>query len=342
MPECAGVLLAAMVLDALLGDPRYPLHPVRLMGYAAKLLEAVLRGLRLSGIIGGGVLALAVPAAFMAGYFHARLGLARVGPWPALLLDTSAVYSCVAFKDLLRHARPIASALESGDLPVARERVGLIVGRDASVLSAEGVARAAVESVAESFVDGILSPLFWFVAGAVAAHFAGIAPCTGGCLGAIAQRAVSTLDSMVGYRNERYARFGWASARLDDAMNFVPARLAAASLFVAAAALRFRALAGLKVFLRQRLSHPSPNAGHAESFVAGALDLKLGGPTAYPDGVVDKPWIGDGCEGAVAGDIRSACRLVGLAGWLAVCAAVGALGTFTALARPEELSRLWG
>ena len=326
MLEAACILLAAMVADALLGDPRCPLHPVRLVGRAISFAERVLRSLRLSGIVGGAVLALAVPGAFVAAYLAGRHGLGRVDQWAVLAIDAFALWSCIGLKDLVRHTVPVAAALEAGDLPAARARVQMIVSRDASVLDEAGVGRAAVESVAENFVDAALAPLFWFATGAAASHFAGagwIPPAAAGCAAALAHRAVNTLDAMVGYRSEHYERFGKASARLDDVLNFVPARLSAIFLFGAAMVLRSRPFAGLGAFFRHRLAHTSPNSAHAESFIAGALGVRLGGPSVYAHGTVEKPWLGTGPVGAGAAEVRRSCRLVWWAGWLAAFAAVG-------------------
>ena len=210
----------------------------------------------------------------------------------------------MALRTLDREARAVAQALASGDLPAARRQVSHLVGRDTGALDGAGVARAAVESVAESSVDGVTAPLFFAALG-------------GGPL-AMAYRAVNTLDSMVGHKDARHRDIGWASARLDDLLNWVPARLTGGLLVLSASLCGENAGGGWRVSRRDRLKHASPNAGHPEAAVAGALGLRLGGPLSYGGEVQDKPWIGDGTAEAGAGDILRAMRLVHVAALLAL------------------------
>ena len=312
------VLAGAYGVDSLVGDPVYSLHPVRLIGRAVAWLERGLRALRLSGILGGAWLAIAMLLLVLGVYVALRRFFGGLHPYAAVALDVFIVYSCLALKDMALHARPVAAALEAGDVPAARAAVQRVVGRDAAVLDAPGVARAAVESVAESFVDGFFAPVCWFLAAAVVAGLAGAEVLPWAVGATLAHRTINTLDSMVGYRDERYLLFGRVSARLDDAVNFIPARLSLPLLFAAAGFCRLDARAGWRVACRDRLKHESPNAAHAESFAAGALGLRLGGPLQYPDGPVDKPWIGDGTPEARPSHIRDVCRLVQWAGALAV------------------------
>ena len=316
------VLATAYGADSLLGDNAYPLHPVRLIGRTIALLERGLRALGLSGLAGGALLAAATVAAVLGVYTQLRWLCGVWHPAAAFALDAFVVYSCLALKDMARHALPVAAALEAGDLPAARAAVQGIVGRDAAVLDAAGVARAAVESVAESFVDGFYAPVCWFTAGAVLAGVVGAQTVPWAVGAALVYRVVNTLDSMVGYRDARYLFFGRVSARTDDALNFVPARLSLPLLAAAAAVCRLDFRAGWRVALRDRLKHESPNSAHAESFAAGALGLRLGGPTQYADGPVDKPWIGDGSAAARPVHIRDVCRLVRWGGALSVAACV--------------------
>ena len=185
----------------------------------------------------------------------------------------------------------------------------MIVGRDATLLDRHGVARAAVESVAESLVDAGLSPLFWYVAGCLMAAGVGGRVTSGGVLAVLLFKSVSTMDSMVGYRNARYRQFGTVAARLDDVLNFIPARLSLGIVSVAALGSDMSASCGWQIGWRDRLKHESPNAGHSESAFAGALGLRLGGPTHYADRVAQKPWLGDGTPDATADSLGAACRL---------------------------------
>jgi adenosylcobinamide-phosphate synthase len=170
--------------------------------------------------------------------------------------------------------------------------------------------------LAENFVDGFFSPLFWFFAGALLATLFGAAPQDMAIAAMLIFKGVSTLDSMVGYRSPKYLRFGWASARLDDVMNLVPARLSILALFLGACLTRLAPFDGLRTALRDRLKHDSPNAAHAESFVAGSLHIRLGGPTRYPDGLKDKPWLGDGSAKMTTQHIRQAAALITGSGWI--------------------------
>ena len=216
----------------------------------------------------------------------------------------------------------------------ARTELQKIVGRDTSNLNPEGVARGAVESVAENFVDGVLSPIFWYTLIAVFSHVFGCpAPAAAGIVGMLGFKAISTLDSMVGYRSDHYLLFGRPAARLDDLANFLPARLSLIILSIGAVLSGEKAWAGWKISRRDRLKHLSPNAGHSESFVAGALGVRLGGPTVYQKNTADKPWLGDGDEEVGPQHIRRCCRLIYRSAWFACFVSVAALLGFGALFR---------
>jgi adenosylcobinamide-phosphate synthase len=271
-------ILLAVLLDLLLGDPRRLPHPVRLIGRLAGRLETVTRAVlpaRAAGIITALVV---IAAAGGAAWGLVRLA-GTIHPYAAVGVRIVLIYTTLAARDLARHSTNVYRALAAGDLPEARKRVSLIVGRDTADLDERDVTRAAVESVAESIVDGVTAPLF----------FAVIA----GPVGAIIYRAINTLDSMFGYKNERYLRFGWASARLDDAANFIPARLTAPLICLAAWLLRRRAGQSWKVLRRDARNHTSPNSGFAEAAVAGALGVRLGGLNRYFGKPSPKPTIGD-------------------------------------------------
>lgn len=302
----------------IVGDPHYGFHPVRLIGRAISLVERALRSLECSGIFGGALLALVVLALTVFSYLGLRHLFTHLHNWVAIVFDVFIVYSCIALRDLLKHARPISDALDKNDLAQAREAVQRIVGRDAAVLDAHGVARAAVESVAEGFLDGVFAPLCWYVFGAICAFLASGPPLPWAVAAMLVYRTANTLDSMVGYQNERYLFLGRASAKLDDILNFLPARLAVPVLFTASGMCGLNSRGGWKTALRDRLKHQSPNSAHTESFAAGALGIRLGGPVQYPDGMVDKPWLGDGSPDATGRDILSVCRLVLCAGWISM------------------------
>ena len=299
------ILLAAFGLDLLIGDPVCPLHPVRLFGklirFSERLLRTHCRSLKLASWLLPFFMVVAV-------LFIYRL-LIVVAMDAGWIVNLLLVYSLLALKDLMNHAGEVRDALAQPNLTLARAKVQMIVGRDVNLLDGHGVARATIESVAENFVDGFLAPLFWYAAGALLSG-----KTEGGVALLIAFKVVSTLDSMVGYKNERYWVLGRISAQLDDVMNFIPARLSI-PLIALCAAKRNEAW---RIGLRDRLKHASPNSAHAEAAVAGALGLRLGGPTAYPHGTVDKPWLGDSRTEADAADISRAVRLIQTCGTVAL------------------------
>jgi len=320
MNELVALALAAFALDLFLGDPSYRLHPIRLMGRWITFLEVGLRRAGLDGRVGGSILAAATAGASV-GLFLLLSGLAaRLHPIAALIVHLYVIYSCLALGDLFRHVRRVSLALEEEDLHAARRAVGRIVGRKVSSLDRWGVGRAAVETLAENFVDGFLSPLFWLILGGTAARLLGGSPIAPAVCTMLTFKAASTLDSMVGYRDARYARFGWAGARADDVMNYVPARLSITILFMGAAVSGLYPMKGLQTAMRDRLKHDSPNSGHAESFAAGALGVRLGGPAQYGESLKDKSWLGDGPPEVEVRHIHATVVLLGRSAWIAMVA----------------------
>ncbi|WP_374201601.1 cobalamin biosynthesis protein [Actinocorallia sp. API 0066] len=301
--RAAGLLLGAG-LDALLGDPRRG-HPVAGFGRAAAGLERAVyaddraRGVLFTGACVGGALAL--------GALAERAGRGR--PVVRCLTTAAATWTVLGGASLAREGEIMARHLESGQVGAARVRLSHLCARDPSTLDDKGLARATVESLAENTGDAVVSPLFW---GAVA-----------GVPGLLAYRAVNTLDAMVGYRSPRYVNFGWASARLDDAANWIPARLTGA-LTVLAAPVTGRAGAvadAWRVLRRDGAHHPSPNAGRCEAAAAGALGVSLGGANTYGDTVEARPVLGDGPVPDIP-DIRRAVRLTRAVSGAAVAAGV--------------------
>jgi adenosylcobinamide-phosphate synthase len=319
MIHAATILISALVLDLILGDPPFPFHPVRLIGSTITGLERLFLKLGWSGLTGGALLASTTITIFLGLYLAVRSFLARLHPFLASVLDLYLAYSFLALKDLLKHATPVEQSLARSDLTQARTALQKIVGRDTSNLDTEGVVRGAVESVAENFVDGVLSPMFWYTFVAVVSHLFGCpAPAAAGIVGMLGFKVISTLDSMVGYRSNHYLLFGRPAARLDDLANILPARISLIILYIGAVFSGESAREGWKIALRDRRKHPSPNAGHPESFVAGALGIKLGGPSVYQEGVVDKPWLGNGDVELGPEHIRRSCRLVYRSSWVSV------------------------
>jgi adenosylcobinamide-phosphate synthase len=298
----------ALLVDAVAGEPawlyrRVP-HPVVLMGRLAMRLEARLwrDGQTAAERRAAGRRLVAWTVALAGGAGLVLMPLLAGGPWGWVVAGVLAS-SLVAQRSLVDHVGAVAQGLDVG-LEAGRAAVARIVGRDPDRLDAAGVARAAVESAAENFADGVTAPLFWWL--------------VLGPLGLAGYKAVNTLDSMVGYRSVRYLDFGRAAARLDDRANWLPARLTALLLLLAAG--RPGAWRGLRAEARK---HRSPNAGWPEAAMARLLGLRLAGPRVYAAGVVDDAWIGTGRTAATAADIRAAVRRL-WAAWALVVALLAA------------------
>jgi len=286
------VALAALAIDAACGWPRALYrrigHPVGAFARMIHLLERrwngpdrPARARRLLGIV---AMAMLVLLAGGGGWLLQRGLAALLGPWAWIGIALCA-FPGLAQRSLHDHVLPVARALERGDLPGARHAVAMIVGRDTAALDQAGVSRAAIESLSESFCDGVAAPLFWLL--------------LLGLPGIWAYKAINTADSLIGHREERWRAFGWAAARTDDAANLIPARLVGLLICIAGGG-------GLATMLRDARRHASPNAGWPEAAMAGALGLKLAGPVSYDGAAHDKPWIGGGRGDAGAGDIRRA------------------------------------
>ena len=312
--EITAAALCGFLLDLLLGDPEGFPHPVVRMGRAISWMErrlrrlfpATPRGERCAGLI----LATALPLMTVALSAGAIALAGRVHPALRFVLEVLWSWQALAMCCLRRESESVRRYLNAGDLPGARKAVGRIVGRDTERLDAAGVARAAVETVAENFSDGEIAPLFYLL--------------LGGAPLALGYKAVNTMDSMVGYKNERFLHFGRAAAKLDDAANFLPARISALLLILAAPLCHLDGRAALRVWRRDRRKHASPNSAQTEAAMAGALGLKLLGPASYFGKPVAKPWIGDEKRPIEPGDIRRANRLMYVSGVLGLaifCAA---------------------
>jgi adenosylcobinamide-phosphate synthase len=289
-------ILIALLLDLVLGDPRWMPHPVRLIGRLIAALEGPARRAIPDARLAGSVTALAVilAAALATG---AMIGISGwIHPMLEDAVSILLLYTTLAARDLADHSIGVYRALERFDLAEARRLVSWLVGRDTERLTEAEVVRAAVESVAENTVDGIIAPLF----------FAAI----GGPAVAMAYKAVSTLDSMIGYRSERYIDFGRTAAKIDDGANYFPARLAAPIITAAAALTGGRATAAWRIARRDGRKHLSPNAGIAEAAFAGALGIRLGGVIERRGRPVNLPEIGDTIMPLARGQILAANRMM--------------------------------
>jgi adenosylcobinamide-phosphate synthase len=286
------VALAALMLDAAIGWPRLLYrgigHPVG--GFAGVITWCERRWNRPDQheisrrLAGAATVLLLIALAGGGGAFLQSLLLSNLGSlgWLAVAL---AAFPALAQRSLYDHVRPVAAALRTGDLSSARSEVGMIVGRDTQALDEKGVARAAIESLAESFCDGIAAPLFWLL--------------LMGLPGVWVYKAINTADSLIGHRERRWRAFGWAAARTDDLMNLIPARIAGAVICIAG-------LGGWRTMWRHARYHASPNAGWPEAAMAGVLKVRLAGPIAYDGLMHQKPWIGHGTADVSLQDLNRA------------------------------------
>ncbi|MEE4114458.1 MAG: adenosylcobinamide-phosphate synthase CbiB [Desulfobacteraceae bacterium] len=286
----------AVALDMLLGDPLWLPHPVRWMGETIPWMEPRFREFPLKPMLAGALMAcLLVVSVWIICLLLVRVA-AAIHPAAGILVQTAILYVCISARGLADAALDVGQALARSGLDAGRQAVSMIVGREVDRLDERGVTRAAVETVAENLVDGFVSPLFFAL--------------LGGAPLAAAFKMVNTLDSMVGYKNDRYLRFGKFAARLDDVANFIPARLAVPFIAVAAQLLNGRGRAALETACRDGRAHASPNAGFPESAFAGALGLWMGGANHYHGQRVEKPIIGREFGDARPGHIQQACRLM--------------------------------
>lgn len=293
-------ILAALLgagLDLMLGDPHWMPHPVRWMGRLIAYLEGQLRS-RLPAtpkgeILGGGLLAGGMLLLFSGGSVLLLRGLDRFLPVLSFVVQVWLSYQLLAARCLFDESMAVFYSLRDGNLPQARLRLGRIVGRDTQDLDPPGITRAAVETVAENTSDGVTAPLLALLIGGVPL--------------AMAYKAINTMDSMLGYRTHRYLYFGRIPARLDDVVNFIPARLSGLIMCLIALVLPgFSGRRAFRIFFRDRLAHKSPNSAHTEAACAGALGVQLGGDSMYFGELVHKPTIGDADRSVCPQDILRA------------------------------------
>ena len=276
-------VLGGFVLDAIFGDPAWLPHPVGLMGKAITALEKRLRAqfpqTPQGELCGGAVLAAVLPVGtFLITALVCRLA-AALHPLAGLAVQMFWCAQALAAKGLAQESRNVYKELQKQDLPAARKAVARIVGRDTQNLTAEGVTKASVETVAENASDGVIAPLLYML--------------LGGAPLALCYKAVNTMDSMVGYANDRYRYFGTAAAKLDDVLNYIPARLSAWLMIAGAWLIGMDGKNAKKIYLRDRRKHASPNSAQTEAVMAGALDIRLAGDAWYFGELHKKPYIGD-------------------------------------------------
>jgi adenosylcobinamide-phosphate synthase len=296
------------LLDLLVGDPYFMPHPIRLIGHWIGGLEKklnqgenrrrkgtcmVLLVLLLTLVCFGGILALSY----------------LISPYAGLVVESWMTYQILATKCLRTESMKVYDRLEQGSLEEARQAVSMIVGRDTNNLSDEGVTKAAVETVAENTSDGVIAPMLYLA--------------IGGPVPGFLYKAINTMDSMVGYKNEKYLEFGHCAAKLDDVVNFLPSRISALLMILVSRLLgrEFDGKAACRIWKRDRRKHASPNSAQTEAVCAGALSIQLAGPTSYFGSLVEKPYIGDNRRKPEHADIVRANRLLYGTAWLceAIC-----------------------
>lgn len=302
--ELVAMIGIAFVVDLLLGDPKGAPHPVRAMGKAAKLIERITRSKiynqKLAGLV---TVLILVGGTYLVSWCLLESFL-QVNSQLYFVVETILIYTTLATRSLYDESRPVWVALHQGDLEKARGYLRNIVGRDTGHLSEQQITRATVETVSENTVDGVVAPLFY--------------ACIGGAPLALTYKCINTLDSMFGYKNEEYIQFGWASARLDDGANWVPARITGPIMALAATLLGLNGKRAWTTMWQEGQNHLSPNAGIPEAVVAGALGVELGGPQSYQGRVLEKPTIGGACREIEPEDIIKSHKILFMTALLAL------------------------
>ena len=290
------LIIAAVALDLLFGDPRWLPHPVRLIAAMAVFMEKLTRKLFRSEFLAGGVTAITVLSVTGGLTFLFIYAARLLHPVAGDVVTVLVLHTTFAARDLAGHSRMVQKALEGRNLVLARKKVAMIVGRDTENLNEADTARAAVETVAENTVDGVTAPLFFAV--------------LFGPVGAMVYKAASTLDSTFGYKNEKYIRFGWCPAKFDDLLNYIPARLTAVCISVASLLTGMSPKNALRILFRDGRNHPSPNAGLCEAAMAGAINIQLGGLNCYFGKPSEKPLLGEPGSTISPGHIKQANTLM--------------------------------
>jgi adenosylcobinamide-phosphate synthase len=292
----AWILVAGVLLDLLLGDPHYPAHPVRLMGWTLSRFEELLRKVRFDGYLGGILLLVLLSAVWVGGVSVLLLAIPETAK---IIVEVFLLYSLLALRDLLSHVWAVERAASRDDLKAARVAISKLVGRDTDRMDVAACRRAAIESLSENLTDGFISPIFWYA--------------VGGLPGVLLFKVVSTMDSMVGYKTPRYLKFGWCGARTDDLMNWIPARMTWLLLsLVAAISPGFSGQKALRIGWQQHAIVPGPNSGWSEAATAGGICRQLVGPIWAGGNLVTDVWLGDPGDPPAgnARDIRRAIVLI--------------------------------
>lgn len=309
----SAALTAAFLLDLIFGDPDFPLHPIRLMGRLISVSERALRHIfpkTENGETAAGAVMVVLVVLICGGVPFLLLFFAyRLNIIFGAALEAAIGYFMIAARSLKESGKAVYKEVKTGDLDSSRRAVSMIVGRDTERLDETGVVKAAVETVAENTSDGVVAPVFYMALG-------------GAVLGCV-YKAVNTMDSMVGYKNEKYINFGKCAARLDDALNFIPSRISALLMLVSAFILKMDFKNAVRIYRRDSRKHASPNSAQTESVCAGALDIELAGDAYYFEKLLKKPVIGDSLRDIEADDIKRANSLMYMTSFLSFGLFVG-------------------
>lgn len=293
-------LTIGFLFDLIIGDPNNPLHPVRGIGYIAKKFETIFRRslgkyLKLAGLL---TWILTILSTFLVAFEIVEI-CKKYNLYFGIIVEGILIYFCLATKGLVVEGYKVIKFLVRNDMEEARKQLSFIVGRDTGSLNREGIIKAVVETIAENMADGIIAPLFY--AGILGAPLA------------LAYKAVNTLDSMFGYKNDKYLEFGYFPAKLDDFFNYIPARITGVLIVFSAAILGYNYINSFKIYKRDRYNHTSPNSAHPEAAMAGALGVELGGANFYFGKLVEKPTIGDKLKEIEIEDVDKTAKVLYLA-----------------------------
>jgi adenosylcobinamide-phosphate synthase len=289
----AAVFLGAYIIDIIIGDPRWFSHPVVIIGKAVRFLEGKIRRTSLIGRKKGGIIlcfAVVIPTFFI--IWGVVEGCLFVNALLGAIITVLFASMTLATRSLFDESKAVIDTLNNGNIVEARKKLSMIVGRDTENLDEQEICRAVIETVSENLSDGIVAPMFYLA--------------IGGLPLAMAYKAVNTLDSMVGYKNDRYGDIGWFSAKMDDMLNWIPARLSVFLIVIASFILMYNWRNSWKIMRRDGQNHPSPNSGMPEAAAAGALNIQLGGKSRYFGKIYHKPAIGDRIKEIDRGDVKKA------------------------------------
>ena len=290
-------LTIGFILDLLIGDPNNPFHPVRGIGLLASKLETIFRkllknSLKIAGLI---VWMITIILTFAITYGIIFVCM-KINKYLGIIVQGIIIYFCISAKGLVVEGYKVIKYLNEGNIEKSRKQLSYIVGRDTESLDSKGITRAVIETIAENMSDGVIAPIL----------FAGVF----GAAGSMAYKAVNTMDSMFGYKNEKYIKFGYFPAKLDDLFNYIPARVTGILIIISSFFLKRDYKNSFKIYKRDRYNHTSPNSAHPEAAMAGALDIQLGGANYYFWKIVEKPVIGDKIKEIEINDVKKTAEIL--------------------------------